>query len=177
MGSADPRPAGSVCAGDAELEALEIGQRSDLLAEPTPHLGPGVAAWDHVDLVLGQELVHRMYLWRAIDSEGENLDVLVQLRRDKAAAVKLLRTLLKKQGFAPSVLVTDKLPSYSAARRELGLSAHYEQGLRTNNRAGNSHQVVCRRERKMQGFKSPGAAQCFLAVHSAIHNTFDLPRP
>jgi transposase-like protein len=89
----------------------------------------------------------RMYLWRAVDSEGEILDILVQLKRNKAAARKLMRKLLKKQGFPPSVLVTDKLPSYGAARRELGLSAHHEHGLRKNNRAENSHQVVRRREK------------------------------
>jgi transposase-like protein len=76
----------------------------------------------------------------AVDDEGEVLDLLVQRRRDKAAAVKLMRKLLKKQGFAPAVLVTDKLRSYGAARSEIGLSARHEQGLRKNNRAENSHQ-------------------------------------
>src|SRR4051812_36727728 len=90
----------------------------------------------------------RMYLWRAVDSEGEILDILVQPRRDKASAVKLMRKLLKKQCFAPSVLVSDKLPSYGAAQRELGLSAHHERGLRKNNRAENSHQIVRRQEKK-----------------------------
>ena len=117
-----------------------------------------------------------MYLWRAVDSEGEFLDALVQPKRDKAAAMRLMRRLLKKQGFAPTVLVTDKLPSYSAARRQLPMSAHHEQGLRKNNRAENSHQVVRRRERKMQGFKSPGSAQRFLSIHSAVYNTFNLQR-
>jgi putative transposase len=86
-------------------------------------------------------------LWRAVDEEGEVLDLLVQRRRDKAAAVKLMRKLLKKQSFAPDVLVTDKLRSYGAAKSEIGLSARHEQGLRKNNRAENSH------ERKMQRFK------------------------
>jgi transposase-like protein len=72
----------------------------------------------------------RMYLWRAVDSEGEILDMLVQPRRHKASAMKLMRKVLKKHAFAPSVLVTDKLPSYGAARRELGLPADHEQGLR-----------------------------------------------
>jgi putative transposase len=74
------------------------------------------------------------------------------------------------------VLVTDKLPSYGAARRKLGLSGRHEQGLRKNNRAENSHQVVRRRERKMQGFKSAGSAQRFPSIHSAVHNTFNLQR-
>ena len=77
----------------------------------------------------------QFWLWRAVDDEGEVLDLLVQLRRDKAAAVKLMRKLLKKQGFAPDVLVTDKLRSYGAAKSEMGLSARHEQGLRRNNRA------------------------------------------
>jgi len=118
----------------------------------------------------------RLWLWRAVDSEGEILDLLVQPKRDKAAAVRLMRKLLKKQGYAPDVLVTDKLGSYGCARRELGFSARHEQGLRKNNRAENSHQVVRRRERKMQRFKSARSAQRFLSVHSAVHNTFNLQR-
>jgi transposase-like protein len=118
----------------------------------------------------------RMYLWRAVDSEGEILDVLVQAKRDKAAALKLMRKLLKNQAYAPSVLVTDKLPSYGAARQEFGLSARHERGLRRNNRTENSHQVVRRRERKMQGVKSAGSAQCFLSIHSPVYNTFNLQR-
>jgi putative transposase len=74
------------------------------------------------------------------------------------------------------VLVTDKLRSYGCARRELGISARHEQGLRKNNRAENSHQPVRRRERKMQRFKSPGSAQRFLSFHSAVHNTFNVQR-
>jgi putative transposase len=118
----------------------------------------------------------RLWLWRAVDSEGEILDLLVQPKRDKAAAVRLMRKLLKKQGYAPSVLVTDKLRSYGAAKAELGLVARHDQGLRKNNRAENSHQVVRRRERKMQRFKSAGSAQRFLSLHSAVHNTFNLQR-
>jgi transposase-like protein len=118
----------------------------------------------------------RFWLWRAVDDEGEVLDLLVQRRRDKAAAVKLMRKLLKKQGFAPEVLVTDKLPSYGAAMSQMGLSARHERGLGSNNRTENSHQPTRRREHKMQRFKSPGSAQRFLSVHAAVHNTFNVQR-
>jgi transposase-like protein len=77
------------------------------------------------------------------------LEILVQLQRDKAAAMRLLRKLLRRQGFVPTIIVTDKLRSYGAALRELGFSGLHEQGLRANNRAENSHQPVRRRERKM----------------------------
>jgi transposase-like protein len=100
----------------------------------------------------------------------------VQRRRDKAAAVKLMHKLLKKQGFAPNVLVTDRLRSYGAAKAEIGLSARHERGLRKNNRAENSHQPTRRRERKMQRFKTPGSAQRFLSVHAAVQDTFNVPR-
>ncbi len=90
--------------------------------------------------------------------------------------MKLILKLLKKQGFAPAVLVTDKLRSYGAARSEIGLSARHEQGLRKNNRAENSHQPTRRRERKMQRFKSPGSAQRFLSAQAAVHNTSNVQR-
>ena len=117
-----------------------------------------------------------MYLWRAVDSEGEVLDLLVQPKRDTKAALRLMRKLLKKQGYAPDQLVTDKLGSYGAARRELRLSCRHVQGLRWNNRAENSHQPVRRRERKQQRFKSAGSAQRFLSMHAPVHNTFNLQR-
>jgi putative transposase len=118
----------------------------------------------------------RMYLWRAVDHEGEVLDMLIQRRRDSRAALRLMRKLLKKQGFAPKLLMTDKLRSYASAFRQLGLSCLHEQGLRMNNRAENSRQVVRRRERKRQRFKSARSAQCFLSMHAAVHNTFNLQR-
>jgi putative transposase len=121
----------------------------------------------HLDEMAVMIAGRRFWLWRAVDDEGEVLDLLVQRRRDKAAAVKLIRKLLKKQGFAPDVLVTDKLRSYGAAKSEIGLSARHDQGLRMNNRAENSHQPTRRRERKMQRFKSPGSAQRFLSIHAA----------
>jgi transposase-like protein len=102
--------------------------------------------------------------------------MLVQRRRDKRAALRLMRKLLRKQGFAPKRVTTDQLRSYGAALRHLGLGCHYEQGLRQNNRAQNSHQVVRRRERKMQRFKSARPAQRFLGLHAAVYNTFNLQR-
>src|ERR1700723_3340967 len=104
---------------------------------------------DEMAVIIGGR---QFWLWRAVDDEGEVLDLLVQRRRDKAAAVKLMRKLLKKQGFTPDVLGTDKLRSYGAAKSEMRLCAHHEQGLRKNNRAESSHLPV-RRERKMQRFK------------------------
>ena len=118
----------------------------------------------------------RMYLWRAVDHEGEVLDMLVQRRRDKRAALRLMRKLLRKQGFAPKLLTTDKLGSYGSAFRHLRLSCRHEQGLQANNRAENSHQAVRRRERTMQRFKSAASAQRFLNMHAAVHNVFNLQR-
>src|SRR5918995_682277 len=139
-------------------------------------LRPGPTGTWHLDEMVVSIQGKRMYLWRAVDSEGEALDLLVQPKRDTKAALRLMRKLLKKQGYTPDELVTDKLGSYGAARRELRLSCRHEQGLRKNNRAENSHQPVRRRERKQQRFKSPGSAQRFLSMQSAVHNIFNLQR-
>src|SRR5258708_24709433 len=130
----------------------------------------------HLDEMVVRIAGRQMYLWRAVDHEGEVLDMLVQRRRDKRAALRLMRKLLRKQGFAPELLATDNLGSYGSAFRQLGLSCPHEQGLRKNNRAEDSHQPVRRRQRKMQRFKSAGSAQRFLSIHAAVHNTFNLPR-
>ena len=110
----------------------------------------------------------RTYLWRAVDDEGEVLDMLVQRRRDTRAALRLMRKLLKKQGFVPKLLVTDKLRSYASAFRRLRLTCRHEQGLRKNNRAENSHQAVRRRERKLQRFKSARSVQRFLSSRCSL---------
>jgi putative transposase len=88
-----------------------------------------------------------VYLWRAVDAEGEVLDVLLQTKRNKRAALKLMRKLLKKTGSVPAKLVTDELASYGAATRDLGLANRHEHGRSRNNRAENSHQPTRRRER------------------------------
>ncbi len=102
--------------------------------------------------------------------------MLVQRRRNKRAALRLMRKLLRKHGVVPKLLTTDKLGSYGSAFRHLRLTCPHEQGLRANNCAENSHQAVRRRERKMQRFKSAGSAQRFLNMHAAVHNTFNLQR-
>jgi putative transposase len=107
---------------------------------------------------------------------GEILDMLVQRRRDKRTALKLMRKLLTKQGFAPAIIVTDRLRSYAAAFKDLGLRARHEQGLRANNRAENSLLVIRRREQETRRFKPPGSALRFLNLYAAVYNTFTVQR-
>jgi len=130
----------------------------------------------HLDELVVTINAKRHWLWRAVDNEGEVLDFLVQTKRNTKAAKKLMIKLLKRQGFAPTRIVTDKLRSYAAAFRSLGLTATHDRGLRANNRAENSHQPVRRREHKQQRFKSAGSAQRFLTVHAATYNTFNHQR-
>jgi putative transposase len=128
----------------------------------------------HLDEMVVKIGGRRMWLWRAVDDEGEVLDMLVQRRRSKKAALRLIRKLLRNQGIHPETIVTDKLASYRAALRDLGLTGrHRAGGMRANNRAENSHLVIRRRERKQQKFKSQGSAQRFLASHAAVYNTFN----
>jgi putative transposase len=133
------------------------------------HFGPMIAAdlrkrrprpgtiW-HLDEVYLKIAGRMIYLWRAVDSEGEVLDVLVQSKRNKHAALKLMRKLLKKYGFVPNRMITDDLRSYGAATHDLGIDSRHERGRWKNNRAENSHPPTRRRERKMQRFKSPGCS-------------------
>jgi transposase-like protein len=101
---------------------------------------------------------------------------LVQKRRNKRAALRLMRKLLKNQDVHPTQIVTDKLKSYGAALRELGLGHIHETGKRLNNRAESSHVPIRRRERKMQSFKSQKSAQRFLSTYGPIYNLFNLHR-
>jgi putative transposase len=126
----------------------------------------------HLDEVVISIAGKKHWLWRAVDQDGFVLDVLVQSRRDKKAAKRLFRKLLKKQGRAPRVLVTDKLKSYAAAKREIMPGVEHRQHKGLNNRTENSHQPTRRRERIMKRFKSPRQAQRFLSIHDQIANVF-----
>jgi putative transposase len=110
----------------------------------------------HLDEVAISIAGRKHWLWRAVDQHGVVLDILVQSRRNAKAAKRLLRKLLKKQGIAPRVMITDKLPSYGAAKREIMPSVEHRQHKGLNNRAENSHQPTRQRERIMKRFKSAG---------------------
>jgi len=112
------------------------------------------------------------YLWRAVDQDGHVLDILVQRRRDKRAAKKFFRKLLKGLAYVPRVLITDQLKSYGAAKREILPGVEHRQHRYLNNRAENSHQPTRQRERRMQGFKSPGHVQRFLSAYGPIAQHF-----
>ncbi|MBP2310626.1 IS6 family transposase [Azospirillum melinis] len=130
----------------------------------------------HLDEVAISIASKKHYLWRAVDQDGFVLDVLVQSRRDKKAAKRLLRKLLKKQGRAPRVMITDKLKSYAAVKKDLKLRCEHRQHKGLNNRAENSHQPTRRRERQMKRFKSPRQVQRFLSIHDPINNLVHLRR-
>ncbi len=118
----------------------------------------------------------RQYLWRAVDQDGDTLDILVQRRRDRRAAERFFRKLLKGQESVPRTMVTDKLKSYSGARRTTMPSVVHVTQQYANNRAEVSHEPTRQREYQMRRFKSPGQAQRFLAVHAVVGNLFRLGR-
>ena len=130
----------------------------------------------HLDEIYTKINGKMVYLWRAVDDEGTVLDVVVQRRRNTKAATRLLRKLLRNQGIRPTRIVTDRLSSYSAALKLLGLKHLQDVGGRKNNRAECSHIPIRRRERKSQKFRSVHQAQKLLSAHAQIYNLFNFRR-
>ncbi len=118
----------------------------------------------------------RRYLWRAVDQDGDVLDILVQKRKDKQSAVRFFKKLMKGQGCSARKIVTDKLPSYGAARKMIMPTSMHCHERYANDRAEVSHEHTRAQERQMRRFKSPGQVQRFLVVHSQVHNLFCIGR-
>src|ERR1700761_9336914 len=153
--------------------ALKFGQGvANQIRRRLPQAGD---KW-HLDEVAVKIAGVKHWIGRAVDQVGVVLDSLVQRRRDKAAAERLLRKLLRKQMRPPRVMVTDKLPSYGAAKKGLLPGVKHRQHKGLNNRAENSHQPTRRRERQMKRFKSAGQTQRFLSAHAGINNLLHLRR-
>ncbi|KAA9382344.1 IS6 family transposase [Neorhizobium galegae] len=127
----------------------------------------------YLDEVVVKCAGEKSWLWRAIDQHGTVLEEILQKRRDKRAAKRVLVALMKRYGFAPKRIITDKLRSYGAAKAELAPGLESHKGL--NNRAENSHLPFRKRERTMQGHRSPGTLQWFVSMHSATRNCFSVP--
>ena len=133
--------------------------------------GPCGDTW-HLDEVFSKINGQLVYLWRAVDQEGEVLDILVQSGRNAKAAKRFFKKLLKGLRYSPRRLVTDKLPSYTSAHREMIPAIEHRRGRSLNNRAENSHQPTRERERRMRRFKSMKHAQRFLSTHGQVSNHF-----
>lgn len=133
--------------------------------------GKGASQW-HCDEMFVRINGEFVYLWRAVDQDGDVLDVLVQKRRSRIAAERFFRTVLQRQGVMPRCVVTDKLSSYPGAINEVLPESIHETRCYANNRAENSHQAKRRRERQMQRFKSVNQAQRFLSLHARVNNLF-----
>ena len=129
----------------------------------------------HVDEVFVRINGERFYLWRAVDHEGEVLEAFASKRRDRKVAIAFLRRAMKRYG-SPKIIVTDRLASYGAALKSLGIKVRQRCGRWLNNRAENSHQVSRRREAAMARFRDIKTLQRFAAVQSAFHNHFNLER-
>src|SRR6267378_1554804 len=152
---------------------LKFGQTyANELRRRRPHCGD---KW-HLDEVFLTIRGERHYLWRAVDQDGNVLDILVQSRRNTKAAKKFFRKLLKGLRYVPRVIITDKLKSYSAAKAEMMRSVEHLQQKYQNNRAENSHQLIRLREKVMRRFKSAGQAQRFLSAFGIIASHFRVGR-
>ena len=130
----------------------------------------------HLDEVFVKIGGRRQYLWRAVDQDGDMIDILVQARRDSRAAERFLRRLVREQQREPTRLVTDKLGSYRVAHRVVMPSAVHETARYSNNRAEVAHQPTRQRERQMRRFKSRAQAQRFLSLHGVVQNLFRFGR-
>ena len=129
----------------------------------------------HLDDVVVKIKERKFWLWCAVDPNSVVLYEILQRRRDKKAAKRLLYRLMKKQGRTPKRFITDKLRSYGAAKREIAPGVEHRSHKGLNKRAENSHLPFRKRERAMQGYRSPGSLQRFLSIHSAIRNCFSVP--
>ncbi|MCX4870645.1 MULTISPECIES: IS6 family transposase [unclassified Streptomyces] len=157
-----------VSCGTIRRWCLKFGQQYANSLRRRPRLGD---KW-HLDEVFVKINGEQKYLWRAVDQDGMVLDILVQNRRDKTAARRFFRRLVKTTRTVPRVVVTDKLRSYGAAHREVMPSVEHRSHKGLNNRAENSHQPTRQRERAMKGFRSAGGAQRFLSAFSGISPHF-----
>ena len=155
------------------LWCIKFGQRYARRLKRRHH---GYGDTYYIDEVFVRINGKQHYLWRAVDQEGEVIDVFLQSRRDGAAAKRFFKRLLRGQGGVPREIVTDKLRSYGVAQRELIPETIHNTARYANNRAELSHQPTRVRERVMRRFKSTAQAQRFLTVHAAVYNLFNLGR-
>lgn len=126
----------------------------------------------HLDEVVVLINGQKCWLWRAVDQDGYVLDEIVQTRRNTKAARRLLTRLLKKQGLPPKRMITDKLGSYGAAKRQVMPNVEHRSHKSLNNRAENSHLPFRKRQQTRQGFRSVGSLQHFVSIFSAVQNLF-----
>jgi putative transposase len=148
------------------------GKFGQMFANDLRHRCPRPRDKWHLDEIRLRIQGRIQYLWRAVDQDGMVLDILVQSRRNKAAAKKFFRKLLKGLGYVPRVIINDKLRSYGAAKKEILSSVEHRQHKGLNNRAENLHQPTRERERRRRGFKSAGHAQRFLSAYELIASHF-----